>query len=127
MNKILGFLLIFSFVSALNLKVEAFDIVSNEQETKLSASEQQVTQPLVHSTESQDQDCNDCDDCNDHQCSDEGDCCKRLCACTSLLFMASQEKATQLSSFLLSELQWFFYRNYNAPLLSPSLRPPRYS
>ena len=127
MNRILGLLLIFSFVSALNLKVEAFDISSHELETKHSALDQQVAQPLAHSTESQDQDCNDCDDCNDHQCSDEGDCCKRLCACSSLLFMASQEKVTQLNSFLLSEFQWFFYRNYHAPLLSPSLKPPRYS
>ena len=103
MNKILGLLLIFSFVNALNLKVEAFDILSNELETKHSTLEQQEAQPLAHSVESQSKskECSDCDDCNDHQCSDKGDCCKRLCACSSLLFMASQEKATQLNSFLL--------------------------
>ena len=68
-----------------------------------------------------------CKDCEEEGCSDSGDCCQRLCACTVTFFVESRSHISSLISSLSSKIDWYFYNNYRSPFLDPSLKPPLFS
>lgn len=68
-----------------------------------------------------------CDDCKDDGCSDTGNCCQRICSCTTSFFSEAKSNVGCISSSTSSKIEWYFYSNYRSPFLDPALKPPLFS
>lgn len=68
-----------------------------------------------------------CDDCTDHGCSDNENCCHRVCSCSTPFLSETKSNVGCIRSSASSKIEWYFYSNYRSPFLDPALKPPLFS
>lgn len=119
--RLLCTLTIFSFVCTSILEAQEFSFPN----TKNELSKNHNTHISSHSTSVSEED--HCDDCQDDGCSDTGNCCQRICSCSTSFFSETKSNVGSISSSTSSKIEWYFYSNYRSPLLDPALKPPLFS
>ena len=120
-TKLLSFFAIFSFIYTSVLEAQEISFPN----TKSELSKVYSTHISSHSTSAYEED--HCDDCKDDGCSDSGNCCQRICTCTTSFFSETKSNVGCISSSASSKIEWYFYSNYRSPFLDPALKPPLFS
>ncbi|MBD66243.1 MAG: hypothetical protein CME62_13615 [Halobacteriovoraceae bacterium] len=73
----------------------------------------QLISPLIH-----------CDDCDD-DCSEEKDCCQKLCSSVHATLYHSPQTAHMCKNNVYSlSNHWYYFNNYISPHIEPAVNPP---
>lgn len=121
MCKFLSIFIIVSLVCTSILEAQEFSFPNAKSEL----SKNHNIHITSHSTSVSEED--HCDDCQDDGCSDTGNCCQRICTCTTSFFSETKSNIGCISSSASSKIEWYFYSNYRSPFLDPALKPPLFS